>query len=191
MMDESTESTIYADFVRTAPTISKMTDVQDRRVTAYHLAHWKTLDDVLEAELDRSKQGKQRKSGANTPANRHLLNHLLKKACENAALMEEAARKNEPLDLGLAGMELMGNLRGMWDLRSLRSDEWTMVLNFLQTALAGEVLEGFDAAKSHAIHEVVEKHLSLAADQEDVDSCIELLEGVGLDPLKVMAAYRE
>jgi len=190
-MGTYTESTSNAGFISRTETISKMTDVHEGRIGAYHLAHQKTLDMAVESKLDKPMSRSQRKQTSDTPENRHLLNYLQREASKRAALMVEAAQRNDPQDLGLAGMELKSSLREMWQLRSLRSDEWGMVLNFLQIALAEEVLEGFDASKCDAIRVIIEKHLSPAANREDVDSCLEILEEVGLDPWKMMASYRE
>lgn len=190
-METYTESISGADLTGASQTISKMTDVQDGRVGDYDLAYRKTLDNVSDTRLERSLLRSDKKSPSNSPENRYFLNHLQRQASRKAAAMEEAARRGDPQDVALAGMEIIGVLREMWKLRNLRSDEWGMVLNYLQAALAAEVLEDFDATRSQAIRSIIERHLGPATNQDDVDSCLSLLEEVGLDPLKVMVAYRE
>ena len=126
-----------------------------------------------------------------TPESRYALNCLLKAAKENTDRMVEAASSAEVMDLAMAGMDLKITLRELWRKRDICGDDWRMVLNFLQTALAEEIPESLSAQKCLAVQAVVHNHLRIAAGQEDVEKTIDLLSNSGLDPWKAFAGFRE
>jgi hypothetical protein len=189
-MITASESTEISSFGGNAGTFSKVTDVQEGRVRAYRLAHQKTLDDVA-ADLNLLTEAKKKRSAADMSENRYFLSEVQREVVRNALTMEQAAKAGEPQDLATEAMELCENLRDLWQLRNLRSEEWGTVLNFLQTALAGEVFEGFNEEKCHAIRLVVERHLRISVSREDVEASLELLEAAGFDPWKAMIGFRE
>lgn len=190
-MDTFTESSTMG-FGNLSRTISKTTDVHDARMGMYEYAYRKTADVPREAGGRRRQLSQaKREPKPGTPGERYLLGESEKDAALKSREMEDAAARQDKVDLGLAAMELLDDLRELWQRRSLRSEEWGMVLNFLQIALAGEVFEEFDAKRCRAVRSVIERHLTLAATQDDVDACIDLLESADLDPWKPMAGFRE
>src|SRR5205085_10600425 len=82
-----------------------------------------------------------RLADASTPAERYAVRKRLDGAGDVVSQMVEAASAGEAIDLANLGQQLRAHLRELWRLRKAREEEWAEVLNFLQSALAGQVFE--------------------------------------------------
>lgn len=122
---------------------------------------------------------------ASTPQERYALNRYLAWAKEAASRMVAAAGVADGLELMEAGAELHDHLRGLWRLRKAREDEWAEVLNFVQSALAGEAVDSFTVEQCLLLKKIVFDHLALGVVDEDQPFRVRrLLREAGLDPWK-------
>jgi len=159
---------------------------QDGTVTAKYLKH--ILGDISKGVfIGLSRQQDQKIQ----PPQKYAIDRCHQEAIQNVVSMEEAAKANQRMDLGLAGMNLYENLRELWRLRRSQSDEWKMILNFLQCALSKEVFEEFTVEQCRKLQIAIEKHLTPSAGEEDIQAVIDLLENASLDPFKPFAGFRD
>src|SRR5208337_478402 len=74
-----------------------------------------------------------RKKRIPVPEERHALAECLEEALTNAKGLEAAA-SNDPEQAAISGLDLRQNLRELWQLRHIRTDDWSTIVNKLQVA---------------------------------------------------------
>lgn len=120
---------------------------------------------------------------------RYTVRRLVEEAQGEASRMVAAAQSQDPMELATAGMSLSDVLDSLWQLRSVRSDEWASLLNFLQGALAREEFERFSVQQCQAVSQIIDLYLAgPAVRDEDVIQARETLQKNGLDPWKAISA---
>jgi len=93
------------------------------------------------------------------------------------------------MEQAIVGSELSDELQALWNLRSVREEEWAEVLNFLQSALAQQEFERFESTHCEAVRRVVVDYLAGGVvDPEDVVRVRMILREVGLDPWKAISS---
>lgn len=113
-------------------------------------------------------------------------------AAHQSILMLRLSEKGDLVGLANAGFALRDSLAQLWDLRTLREDDWGDLVNLLQAALALEEFERFSIHQCQAIRSIVVDHLAGGVtDIDDLEAVVSLLRSVGFDPFRAISATDE
>jgi len=167
---------------------SAISDVQEARLTGYGSLDQQSGIDrqdrttTARNEVHVESHGHQRSA---TPASHYALSRALDAAEYHTRKMIKACAEENLIELSNEGFALQDTLAVLWELRSIRGDDWADLLNIVQGALQKEEFERFSADHCSAINEIVVNHLRPgAANDDDIERSIGLLRRVGLDPWK-------
>jgi len=86
---------------------------------------------------------------------------------------------------------LKKSLHDLWKLRAGASDEFNMIVNFIQTALSDPEINTLSDLQCRALYEAIRLHLKPDATGDDVQTVNDILSTTGLDPLRAFAGWRE
>jgi hypothetical protein len=137
---------------------------------------------------DRDQRG-ARGAKALRPENRDAIRRCWEKAKEKTNLMVEASNAGDPIELASAAFGLDHLLGELWGMRRAREPDWAGAINFLQGVLKKADLETMTPSQCQAIQTIVTDHVGPATvDRDDIETCIRILRGAGLDPWRPISA---
>jgi hypothetical protein len=167
------------------------TDVHHARLEDYDSIQQKTGEYSRKYGLEQARNQPTTKKKTRLAVERQRLSRCETELSQIADRIVLAATEGDTVAAATEAMDFRRYLRELWNLRDHRSEDWAMIINFLQIALADEVFESFETAKYLALQTIAKSHIREACDVDDIESSLTLLEGAGLDPWKNMAAFRE
>jgi hypothetical protein len=162
-------------------TFEKLTRGQGSRCGGYGLYFDKSAEEAVRTV--KSTPRRLEKGVASTPAQRYAVGRHIETALREAGRMVEAAEHADLIGLGTAGLDLKDSLQELWKLRDVREDEWSAVVNFLQSALSKATIERFSSEQCSITCKVLKDYVAGGAVRdEDVMDARRLLREAGLDP---------